>query len=100
MDRDHLDAIVYPTWSNPPRKIGDMTTPAGDNSQVLSPQTGFPAITVPAGFSYGNLPVGLTFLARSFREDTLIGLAYSFEQSTHQRHPPEAFPPLAKEPTR
>jgi hypothetical protein len=45
MQRDHLDAIVYPTWSNPPRKVGDTTSPADDNFQVLSPQTGFPAIT-------------------------------------------------------
>ena len=45
MDTLHLDALVYPTWSNPPRLIGDMMTPAGDNSQVFSPTTGFPAIT-------------------------------------------------------
>lgn len=95
MDRERLDAIVYPTWSNPPRKVGDMSSPAGDNSQVLSPQTGFPAITVPAGFSHGDLPVGITFLARSFREDTLIRLAYSFEQTTHYRKPPLKFPPLS-----
>ena len=99
MDREHLDAVIYPTWSNPPRLVGDMSSPAGDNSQVLSPQTGFPAITVPAGFSHGDLPVGITFLARSFREDTLIRLAYSFEQATHHRHPPVLFPPLAKEST-
>ena len=94
MDREHLDAIVYPTWSDPPRKVGDMSSPAGDNSQVLSPQTGFPAITVPAGFSHGSLPVGMTFVARAFREDTLIGLAYSFEQATHHRQPPLLFPSL------
>ena len=94
MDREHLDAIVYPTWSNPPREVGDMSSPAGDNSQVLSPQTGMPAITVPAGFSHGHLPVGITFLARPFREDTLIGLAYSYEQATGHRRPPQLFPPL------
>lgn len=99
MDRQHLDAIVYPTWSNSPRKVGDTKSPAGDNSQVLSPQTGFPAITVPAGFAHGDLPVGMTFLARSFREDTLIGLAYSFEQVTHHRHAPVLFPPLRREPS-
>ena len=50
MERDHLDAVIYPTWSNPPRRVGDTKSEAGDNSQVLSPQTGFPAITVPMGF--------------------------------------------------
>lgn len=96
MDREHVDAVVYPTWSNAPRKVGDTQSPAGDNSQVLSPQTGFPAITVPAGFTHGDLPMGLTFLARAYREDTLIRLAYSFEQTTHHRKPPTLFPPLSK----
>jgi Asp-tRNA(Asn)/Glu-tRNA(Gln) amidotransferase A subunit family amidase len=44
-----LDAFVYPTWSNPPRLIGDLNTPAGDNNQLFAPVTGFPAITVPMG---------------------------------------------------
>ena len=44
MDSLKLDAFVYPTWSNPPRLIGDLNTPHGDNSQFFSPTTGFPAI--------------------------------------------------------
>jgi Asp-tRNA(Asn)/Glu-tRNA(Gln) amidotransferase A subunit family amidase len=94
MERDKIDAIVYPTWSNPPRKVGDTKTPAGDNSQVLSPQSGFPAITVPMGFTYDNLPAGLTFLGKLFDEPTLIKYAYAYEQATRHRHPPEKFPPL------
>jgi amidase len=94
MAKDHLDAIVYPTWSNPPRKVGDITSPAGDNSQVLSPQTGFPAITVPMGFTHGMLPAGLTFLGPAFSESTLIRYAYDFEQTTGPRKDPPLFPPL------
>ena len=94
MERNRLDAIVYPTWSNPPRKVGDMESPAGDNSQVLSPQTGFPAITVPMGFTHGLLPAGLTFLGRAFSETTLIGYSYDFEQATNHRKDPPLFPPL------
>ena len=94
MEHDKVDAIVYPTWSNPPRKVGDTKTPAGDNSQVLSPQTGFPAITVPMGFTYDNLPAGLTFLGKLFDEPTLIKYAYAYEQATKHRHPPEKFPAL------
>jgi Asp-tRNA(Asn)/Glu-tRNA(Gln) amidotransferase A subunit family amidase len=94
MATDHLDAIVYPTWSNPPRKVGDTTSPAGDNSQVLSPQTGFPAVTVPMGFTHGMLPAGLTFLGPAFSESTLIRYAYDFEQTTGQRKDPPLFPPL------
>src|SRR5262249_28986498 len=41
MDSLQLDALVYPTWSNPPRLIGDLNTPGGDNNQLFSPSTGF-----------------------------------------------------------
>lgn len=94
MDNAKIDAVVYPTWSNPPRKVGDMQSPAGDNSQILSPQTGFPAITVPMGFTYNSLPAGITFLGRLFSEPLLIKYAYAYEQATRHRHPPEKFPPL------
>ncbi len=99
MDRQRVDAIVYPTWSNPPRMVGDTKSPAGNNSQVLSPQTGFPAITVPMGFTHGNLPAGLTLLGRAFSEGPLLRLAYSYEQVTHHRAPPALFPPLNKSAT-
>ena len=94
MAKDHLDAIVYPTWSNAPRKVNDIKSPAGDNSQILSPQTGFPAITVPMGFTHGTLPSGLTFLGPTFSEATLIRYAYDFEQTLQQRKDPPLFPPL------
>lgn len=94
MDAAKLDAVVYPTWSNPPRKVGDTTSPAGDNSQVLSPQTGFPAMTVPMGFTHGDLPAGMTFLGRAFAEGELIRLAYSYEQATKHRRAPKRFPAL------
>ena len=94
MNAARLDAVVYPTWSNPPRKVGNTTSPAGDNSQVLSPQTGFPAITVPMGFTLDHLPAGITFLGRAFGEGELIRLAYSYEQATHHRRPPVLFPAL------
>ncbi len=95
IEQNHLDAIVYPTWSNAPRKVGDITSPAGDNSQVLSPQTGFPAITVPMGFTHGTLPAGLTFLGTApFTEQQLIRYAYSYEQATRHRKSPALFPAL------
>ncbi|HMV47120.1 MAG TPA: amidase family protein [Blastocatellia bacterium] len=94
MAKEKLDAIIYPTWSNAPRKLGDLQSPAGDNSQILSPQTGFPAITVPMGFTYGSLPAGITFLGKLFGESELIKYAYAYEQATKHRKPPEKFPPL------
>ena len=95
MDSLKLDALVYPTWSNPPRLIGDLNTPAGDNSQLFSPSTGFPAITVPMGYTRGDrLPAGLQLLGRPWSESTLIGLAYSYEQATHHRRAPSSAPRL------
>jgi amidase len=96
MEKDRLDAVIYPTWSNPPRKIGDLQSPAGDNSQMLSPQTGFPAIAVPMGFTHGSLPAGLTFLGRLFSEPDLIRFVYAYEQATRHRRAPEKFPPLSE----
>src|SRR5262245_24234414 len=40
MDDNTLDALVYPTWAFPPRMIGDLNTPHGNNSPRLSPQIG------------------------------------------------------------
>jgi Asp-tRNA(Asn)/Glu-tRNA(Gln) amidotransferase A subunit family amidase len=95
MEALKLDAFVYPTWSNPPRLIGDLNTPHGDNSQFFSPTTGFPAIQVPMGYTRGGtLPAGITFFGRAWSEATLIKLAYSYEQATHHRHPPASTPPL------
>ena len=93
--REHrLAALVYPTWSNPPRLIGDLTSPHGDNNQVLAPRSGFPAITVPMGYTYGTLPAGLQFLGDAWSEPRLIELAFSYEQATRHRRPPPSTPPL------
>jgi Asp-tRNA(Asn)/Glu-tRNA(Gln) amidotransferase A subunit family amidase len=95
MDVQKLDALVYPTWSNPPRLIGDLNTPHGDNSQFFSPTTGFPAINVPMGYTRGGiLPAGITFFGRGWSEPTLIKLAYAYEQATRHRRPPHTTPPL------
>jgi len=99
MDSLRLDALIYPTWSNPPRLIGDLNTPAGDNSQLFAPTTGFPAITVPMGYTRNNsLPAGVTFFGRPWSEGTLITLAYGYEQATHHRRAPASTPPLAATP--
>jgi amidase len=94
MSEQKLDAFVYPTWSNPPRLIGDLNTPHGDNSQFFSPTTGFPSINVPMGYTRAVLPAGMTFFGRPWEEATLIKLAYSYEQATRHRRPPPSTPPL------
>ena len=94
MDAGKIDAYVYPTWSNPPRLIGDLNSPAGDNSQFFSPTTGFPAVQVPMGYTRGQLPAGLTFFGRAWSEASLLAYAYAYEQATHHRRPPMSTPPL------
>ncbi len=95
MDSLQLDAMVYPTWSNPPRLIGDLNTPHGDNSQLFSPSTGFPAITVPMGYTReGRLPAGISFFGRAWSEGRLIALSYDYEQLTKHRRAPATTPPL------
>ena len=91
MDEAGVDAMVYPTWSNPPRLIGDMESPAGDNSQKIPPHTGLPGFTVPMGFTYGDLPAGLQIVGRLFSESTLFSISYAYEQSTRHRRPPDGF---------
>src|SRR5262249_48862466 len=89
LDSSQLDALIYPTWSNPPRLIGDLNTPGGDNKQLFSPSTGLPAVTGPMGVTpAGTLPAGLQFFGRAWSEPRLLALAYSYEQATHHRRPP------------
>ena len=91
MDAADVDAIVYPSWTNPPRRVGDSESPHGNNSPVIAPHTGQPAITVPMGFTAAGLPLGLQLLARPFDEDELFRFAYAYEQATMHRRPPPGF---------
>jgi amidase len=92
MAEHDIDVIIYPTWNNPPRLIGDLESPHGNNSGLMSPPLGFPALTVPMGFSYDKYPAGLQMLGRPFDEGILIQYAYAYEQATLHRAPPASTP--------
>jgi amidase len=54
--------------------------------------TGHPAVSVPAGFTADNLPVGIQIVGR-YRDDFgVLQLAHAFEQATQifRRRPPLA----------
>jgi amidase len=94
MDRFDLDAIFSLTASPP--WTTDLVN--GDHfllgSSTPAAVAGYPNITVPAGFSFGELPVGVNFIGRRWAEPTLIRLAYGFEQGTRARHTPRFLPTL------
>jgi Asp-tRNA(Asn)/Glu-tRNA(Gln) amidotransferase A subunit family amidase len=96
MDNARLDALIYPTWSNPPAPIDAAVEEyKGDNSQWLVPDAGLPAVTVPMGYWQDRLPTGLQIVGRPYAEGMLIELAYAYEQKTLHRRPPEGFGELS-----
>jgi Asp-tRNA(Asn)/Glu-tRNA(Gln) amidotransferase A subunit family amidase len=118
---DHnLDALVYPMKTIPASPIGARTAPAPAaagyrpaSGNVLSSQTGFPSIIMPAGFTtevydwvadpanssrtiLGNavparVPVGMEFLGVPFSEPLLLKLAAGYEMTARHRRAPAEF---------
>jgi amidase len=97
MAENQLDALIYPHQQRLVVPIGSRQV---DRNGILGSATGFPAITVPGGFSPPTetapigVPVGVEFLGRPWDEATLIRVAYGFEQATKFRQAPASTPPL------
>ncbi len=49
-----------------------------------------PAVSINCGFTSGNLPIGLQIGGKPFEEQTVLNVAYAYEQNTdwHTRKPP------------
>ncbi|MCW5958806.1 MAG: amidase [Pyrinomonadaceae bacterium] len=90
MDKNKLDALVAP--SNAQSWMIDLIngdSPANYVSSSSMPAvSGYPNITVPAGF-ISELPIGISFFGKAFTEPTLIKIAYAFEQATKARKKPK-----------
>ena len=97
-----LDAIVHKSVEHQPTLISDGMNPPYVNTKGVPHLNTFlvfvPTITVPAGFTRDQLPVGISFLGRPFSDGALIKLAYSYEQATLHRKPPGSTPALPDEP--
>ena len=87
MDGGNLDAILAPTGG--PAWVTDLVNGDhfGGSSSQFAAASGYPNVTVPAGFVHG-LPVGVSFFGRAWSEPTLIRIAYAFEQATRHRRAP------------
>mgnify|MGYP000488155645 FL=1 len=88
------DVIVYPTILGLAPELGK--SPVAGSNNRLSPFSGFPALTMPAGMAATEpaLPVGIEMLGREFAEPTLLKLAYSYQQQVKPRQTPTATPEL------
>lgn len=95
MSANKLDAIIGltngPAWTtNSNATEGDLN---GDFSSFVSTSaagavSGYPDITVPAGYSEG-LPIGISFTGPRWGEPKLLGFAYDYEQASHARVAPQ-----------
>jgi len=97
---DEVDLLAGPTLPVTAFRIGTSKVKVGGEevgviallTQYTRPfnLSGFPAITVPCGFSKEGLPIGLQLAGRPFAEESLLRAAYAYEQSTewHLRRPP------------
>jgi Asp-tRNA(Asn)/Glu-tRNA(Gln) amidotransferase A subunit family amidase len=93
-----VDAVVTPTCPTTAPEIPESTLPFGEsNLQVTDALlrfvrqgnvTGFPAISLPAGYDEAELPVGMQLMARPYEEHLLLRLGRVVE-ATVERHAPK-----------
>jgi Asp-tRNA(Asn)/Glu-tRNA(Gln) amidotransferase A subunit family amidase len=94
------EALLLPTTPLPACKIGDDMETGLLGKKVNTflafirncdpvSVVGYPAITVPAGYSGAGLPIGLQIVTRPWEEYKLVGIAQDFEQATRVRKPPK-----------
>jgi len=91
---EKYDALVTPTSPTVPFKLGEkledpMQMYLSDVCTLPINIAGIPAISIPAGFA-DNLPIGMQIMGKPFSEETLLHIAFAYEQATdwHKRKPP------------
>jgi Asp-tRNA(Asn)/Glu-tRNA(Gln) amidotransferase A subunit family amidase len=97
-----FDVLVYPVLQGLNTAVG--SSPNSGSNNRLSPYSGFPAMTIVAGFATPvgattpAQPVGLEILAREFDEPTLFKIGYGWQQTARKRRPPTTTPELMAAP--
>jgi len=88
-----FDALITPTSPTVPFKIGEKVDDPlqmylSDVCTLPINIAGLPAISMPAGFGNG-LPIGMQLIGKPFGEETILRVAYAYEQATdwHKRRP-------------
>jgi aspartyl-tRNA(Asn)/glutamyl-tRNA(Gln) amidotransferase subunit A len=91
---EKYDALVTPTSPTVPFKLGEKVDDPiqmylSDVCTLPINIAGLPAISVPAGFADG-LPIGMQVIGKPFDEETILRIAFAYEQATewHKRKPP------------
>ncbi len=89
-----VDIIVTPTSPTAAFKIGEKTADPlqmylSDIFTISVNLAGVPGISLPCGFTSNNLPIGLQLIGKHFDEESILKVAYAYEQSTdwHKRRP-------------
>jgi len=90
-----VEMLAYPPAGALPVTIGEAQP---GNNCSLSANSGLPALSVPAGFSAGGLPVGIELLGQEFGDERLVALGHAWESATALRRVPASTPPLGGRP--
>ena len=82
-----VDVILTPVAPTPAFKIGEKVADPlqmylSDIFTIPVNLAGTCALSVPAGFSAGGLPIGLQMIGKPFGEETILRAAHAFEQAT------------------
>ncbi len=90
---EKFDALITPTSPTVPFKIGEKVDDPlqmylSDVFTIPVNIAGLPAITIPAGFADG-LPIGMQIIGKPFSEETILKIAYAYQQATdwHKMRP-------------
>jgi aspartyl-tRNA(Asn)/glutamyl-tRNA(Gln) amidotransferase subunit A len=79
------DVIVTPTAPTPAFKIGEKTADPlemylSDIYTISVNLAGIPGLSMPCGLTRSGLPAGLQILAKPYDEETILRVAYTYEQ--------------------